>query len=44
MINTIGNSPDGYPNLTWTNSITGNLAPVTLVYMIGGLALIEWIA
>lgn len=36
----IGTSPDAYPNLTWTNSIIGNLVPVTLGNMIGGVVLV----
>jgi formate transporter len=38
--NAIGKTPDDYPDLTWSNAILGNLVPVTLGNIIGGVLLV----
>jgi formate transporter len=36
----LGKSPDDYPDLTWSNAVLGNLVPVTLGNIIGGVVLV----
>jgi formate transporter FocA len=36
----VGKTPDEYPDLTWNNALFGNLVPVTLGNVIGGVLLV----